>query len=195
MLELMQFSRILVPFLKHRKHEKSFNLDVLLQVGARNTKDSRSDQRSPWKHKRVEARPQRKRKKKADHSCAYIRVYNAICIYLYNVSICNQERFGAYTHRPYLNLCAPSLLRAYGAVVQPERQIGREKLGRGGAPREEKETEKRSKEKEEETDGRGRGGEIEALDKRVVGWQRWQGETESVESSSSRSREPAGLLS
>lgn len=70
-------------------------------------------------------------------------------------------------------------------------------MGRGGAPREEKETEKRSKEKEkeEETGGRGRGGEIEALDKRVVGWQRWQGETESVESSSSRSREPAGLLS
>lgn len=52
-------------------------------------------------------------------------------------------------------------------------------MGRGGAPREEKETEKRSKEKEEETDGRGRGGEIEALDKRVVGWSRrgWQGET------------------
>lgn len=72
-------------------------------------------------------------------------------------------------------------------------------MGRGGAPREEKETEKRSKEKEEEeeTDGRGRGGEIEALDKRVVGWSRrgWQGETESVESSSSHSREPAGLLS
>lgn len=93
---------------------------------------------------------------------------------------------------PLPRSCAPTV-----RLYSQERQIGREKLGRGGAPREEKETEKRSKEKEEETDGRGRGGEIEALDKRVVGWSRrgWQGETESVESSSSRSREPAGLLS
>lgn len=114
MLELMQFSRILVPFLKH---EKSFNLDVLLQVGARNTKDPVPISDRHGNTNALRRAPSGKGKKKADHSCAYIRVYNAICIYLYNVSICDQERFGAYTHRPYLNLCAPSLLRAYGAVV------------------------------------------------------------------------------